>query len=146
MIRQSIIIDISTLLTYAAMQHQTITLLVDSATCVVYNNAKLKFYQYFTCRPNCWKSLIFNLLLSPADGETYTLNGESGMCWSLNLIDTKYSPKINSHIIMLMIVMMIHIHANTQASHVSEKLYAYKVHVYMGILAYKIYIQVYKHT
>uniref|UniRef100_A0A6B0UKJ2 Putative secreted protein n=1 Tax=Ixodes ricinus TaxID=34613 RepID=A0A6B0UKJ2_IXORI len=32
------------------------------------------------------------LLASPAWGITYTLNGLSGMCWSLNLMPTRYSP------------------------------------------------------
>lgn len=37
-------------------------------------------------------ALTDNFLASPILGETLTLNGESGICSSLNLIETKYSP------------------------------------------------------
>jgi len=47
-----------------------------------------------TCTPSCWRSCTRSLWLSPVAGRIQTLNGESGICWSLNFTEIKYSPTV----------------------------------------------------
>ena len=45
-----------------------------------------------TSRPFCLRDCTVTFLASPLDGRIGTLNGESGICSSLNFIETTYSP------------------------------------------------------
>jgi hypothetical protein len=45
-----------------------------------------------TSCPFVWRLCIVNFFASPNGEPIKTLNGESGICSSLNLIDTWYSP------------------------------------------------------
>ena len=56
-------------------------------------NSVYCMYGHLTWSPCSCRLSTVSFLMSPVDGATCTLNGESGMCWSLNLTDTRYSPE-----------------------------------------------------
>lgn len=50
------------------------------------------------CTPVVGNCATSNLCASPCAGEMNSLYGESGMCWSLNLMPTRYSPGTQTRI------------------------------------------------
>lgn len=59
-----------------------------------YETTDSSYKQAFTCKSWCDRLSVSTVtfLASPVVGDTNTRKGESGMCWSLNLTDTWYSP------------------------------------------------------